>query len=308
MFFLDREAFAAFCKQFDQEDNCIRALYDIKWPDGFRCPRCDHTHSYSISTRRLPLYQCRSCHTQTSLIAGTVMEGSRTPLRLWFQAIYLHAQPYSIYARKLSNIICVTYKTAWLICHKIRHAMSREDAQQLLLGIVRVTDAVYCRRYTGLFEFHKHEQPLLIGSSENEDGEIVRIKIKQQSKEPLVDKYDCPDVKPFIKQHIDPVAAPQTIVTRRFGKGMNNLLIHFGFQVTRWLGYIFRGIGPKHLQAYLDHYCYLWNHRNESMFIGLLRDCVMTPVLTYPQLTGSSSRMRSLNRSRHSVRQSQMAV
>jgi transposase-like protein len=308
MFLVNRDAFNIFCQQFEQEDDCIRILFELKWTDGFRCPHCSHPHAYHINTRRLPLYQCRSCHAQTSLIVGTIMEGSRTPLHLWFQAIFLHSQPYSINARDLSILINVTYKTAWLICHKIRHAMACKEAKELLTGIVRVTDAVYCRRYTGLFEFHKHEQPLLIGSSENEQGEIGRIKIKQQSKKPMIDKYDCPNVKPFIQQYIDPEAASQAIVTRRFGKGMNKPLIQYSLNTTYWLALQFRGIGPKHLQVYLDHFCYLENHHEQSMFIDLLQDSAITPTLTYPQLTGSSKASRSLNRSRSFIRHSSQVV
>jgi hypothetical protein len=305
--FIDAAAFEEFRSHFEKEDDCVRALFETKWPDGFRCPRCEHRSAYVISTRRLPLFECRSCQAQTSLIAGTVMEGSRTPLRLWFQAIYLHAKPFSINALRLSSIIGVTYKTAWLICHKIRHAMSHADSHEILTGIVRVTEAVYCKRLTPYFDWHKQEQPLLIGSSENEKGEIVRIKIKQQSKKTQSDKYDYHEAAPFIQQHVDPEAATQTIVNRRSGKKTNKTLLWLSYGVTWWLGGLFRGIGPKHLQVYLDQYCYLWNREEQSMFSDLLRECSITKTVTYPLLTGSSLNMRSMRRSRLSIRGSQMA-
>lgn len=96
------------------EEACIRVLYEAKWPDGFRCPRCGHGHAYSIATRKLPLYECSQCSKQTSLIVGTIFQGTRTPLHLWFQAIWLHSRPLSINALQLSKKIHVTYKTAWL--------------------------------------------------------------------------------------------------------------------------------------------------------------------------------------------------
>ena len=41
------------------------------------------------SARRL--WQCKRCGAQTSVSAGTVMHGTRMPLRLWFWAAYLVA-------------------------------------------------------------------------------------------------------------------------------------------------------------------------------------------------------------------------
>ncbi len=299
--------FEVFCRRFEREDDCVRFLFDAKWPNGFRCPHCENSQYYLISTRKLPLYECRACRAQTSLIKGTIMEGSRTPLLLWLQAIYLHTQPIQINARQLSTTIGVTYKTAWLICHKIRHAMSRADSKQLLTGIVRITDAVYSRRFTSTFEWHKQEQPLLIGASDNEEGDIGYMKIKLQSKKPLPDKYDCPNTQPFIQQYVDPQAAANVTITRRYGKSMNKKLVLEGNHVTWWLGRLFRGVGPKHLQVYLDQYCYYHNRVAHSLFDNLLSDCSTTQTIIYPVLIGRMVTVRSFRHSRHSLRQSQSA-
>jgi len=305
---LDYEAFKAFSAQFKKEEDCFQALFDAKWPNGFRCPLCQHPHAYMISTRRLPLYECRSCRTQTSLIKNTIMEGSRTPLHLWFQAIHLHSRENSVNALQLSLLLGVTYKTGWLICHKIRHAMSNSDAQQLLTGIVRVSDAMYCKRMTATFDWHPQEQSILIGTSDDEAGNIGFIKIKLQSKATLLDKYDCPDTRPFIMKHVDPVATGNAIITRRYGKTMNKTLVWQGLYVTWWIGRLFRGIGPKHLQAYLDQYCYHFNHNNNSRFEHMLLDCSRTLTITYPVLTSRTAASRSLRHSRTAIRQARQAT
>ncbi|WP_256759174.1 transposase [Cohnella sp. WQ 127256] len=305
---LEAEAFSAFCNRFDKEEVCIIALFEAKWPNGFHCPHCQHPSYYLISTRRLPLYECRSCKTQTSLIKETVMEGSRTSLRLWFQAIYLHSRSSSVNALQLSDLIGVTYKTAWLICHKIRHAMSRTDSAHLLTGIVRVTDGIYCKRITSTFDWHKQEQPILIGASNDEVGNIGYIKIKLQSKLPLRDKYDCPDTQPFLRNHVDPLATKNTIITRRYrryGKPIDKTLVMESHHATWWIGRLFRGVGPKHLQAYLDQYCYLSNHGIEVVFNHLLDACSTTHTIIYSVLIGRSTTIRSLKRLRNSVRVSQ---
>lgn len=238
------------------------------------------------------------------------MEASHTSLRLWFQAIFLHTQPYSINALQLSQIIGVTYKTAWLICHKIRHAMSQADSQIHLSNIVRVSEAVYCKQFLTYSDWHKREQPLLIGSSENQAGEITHIKIKKQPKTPMICHVNVlPDVKQFLLEHVTPEAASNAIVTNRFGKKANRTLIGKGSEVTQWLGWIFRGIGPKHLQGYLDQFCYLLNRKFQEKTIlnDLLIECANTPTLIYSDLISSPSHTRSLRRTRQTTRDTKKA-
>jgi transposase-like protein len=296
----EQSAFDEFRNQYSKEEDCVQALFDIKWPDGFHCPRCEHPHAYLISTRRLPLYECRSCSAQISLTTGTIMERTRTPLRLWFQAIYLHARPFSINSLQLSTTIGVTYKTAWLICHKIRHAMSVAESRELLTGIVSVSDGIYCKRLTPYFDWHKQEQSLLIASSENENGEITRIKVAKMPKKILTDKYEGPDPTTFLREHVDPEAAAKVVVTPRYGKKMNTTLAWKSYHITFWLASIFRGIGPKHLQVYLNQYCYLKNlaQLNQPMFNNLLMECMSTQTITLPALTNPLSTSRSVKRIR----------
>ncbi|MFC4599167.1 transposase [Cohnella hongkongensis] len=287
------EKFRKFCAMFQEEADCFPYLFRLKWPDGFRCPRCGHPNYYLISTRRIPLYECQSCHAQTSLIAGTIMEGSRTPLHRWFQAIFLHARPLRVNARQLSEAIGVTYKTAWLICHKIRHAMTGKESNRLLSGIVRVSDTIYCKRLTPSFDWHKQEQPLLVGATESDNGALGPIVIRLQSKAPLKDKYARPDTAPFIRDHVNPTDAKNTIVTRRYGRDAHKKLASMGYTVTWWIGRLFLGVGPKHLQAYLYQFCYYYNRSQSSLYVQLLADCIASPTLTYPELTKSARGLRS---------------
>lgn len=293
-------SFECFTRYFDKEETCVKALFDIRWPEGFQCPRCQHKGTYFISTRRLPLFECPSCKTQTSLIAGTVMEGSRTSLRRWFQAIFLHAQPQSVNAVQLSHIIGVTYKTAWLICHKLRYAMTQAESNELLGGLVRVSEAIYARRMVPHFSWHKQEQPLLIGASEDENGTIIRLKIEKQAKETIKSRYVPFVVDRFISRHVEPDAAAGTIVTRRIGRGSNRTLIQIAQDAEWWLARLFLGIGCKHLQAYLDQYCFMMNN-NKSLLQKLFQSCVVSRTITYPSLIGRSSNSEFSRNSRYRI-------
>jgi hypothetical protein len=271
----------------------MRILFEAKWPEGFRCPRCGHDQAYVINTRRLPLYQCSGCCAQTSLIAGTVMEGSRTPLSLWFQAICLHARPESINALQLSRIIKVTYKTAWLICHKIRHAMQHRHSKELLRGLVRITDAKLFPRITCSSAWHEQEQSVLVGSAMDEAGHVERIIIKKQNKHFLKNRYESPPVQPFICEHVDPQCVEKVVVSRHyFGEKRDHILLNIAQKAQRSLARIFRGVSSKHLQVYLDQFCYVSNRRNQSLFQDLLTDCCATSCITYPVLIGIAAQTR----------------
>ena len=76
-----------FQEKFQTEEDCQERLIELRWPDGFICPRCKGEDYYDLPKRRL--YQCKGCGYQVSITAGTVMHGTRTSLLKWFWAIFL---------------------------------------------------------------------------------------------------------------------------------------------------------------------------------------------------------------------------
>jgi hypothetical protein len=284
--------FELFCLQFRDEEACIQALFSSRWPTGFCCPRCAHRHYYLIRTRNLPLYECRSCHVQTSLIAGTIMEGSRTPLRSWFQAFFLHSDPQGLSATRLASVIRTTYKTAWLICHKIRHAMSIAESRTLLTGLVRVNSGVYGRPYNPTIYRHPQEHPLLAGATIDSDNRFLHLKIKQVSNEHLINDRITPwGSRIFTSQYIDPETSHITIITQKFSHHRYRPLIQICERASQWINNTFHGIGEKHLQSYLDQFCYSFNNarHNNNSFETLLSQCASTRTIKYPMLINKIS-------------------
>ncbi len=70
--------------RFRTEEACREYRLRLRWPDGFRGPRCGWGESSPVRTVRL---RCRDCRPQTSVTAGTIFQDTRTSLRLWFQAM-----------------------------------------------------------------------------------------------------------------------------------------------------------------------------------------------------------------------------
>lgn len=131
-----------FTREFHDDYACADYLFRKRWPDGFVCPHCASMKAWRLETRPW-LFECAGkkvdedgvlspCRKQTSLISGTVMQGTHLPLRKWFMAAYLMAtHSNSISALQLQPKIGVTYKTAWLVLHKLRRAMVNPDRTPL---------------------------------------------------------------------------------------------------------------------------------------------------------------------------------
>jgi transcription elongation factor Elf1 len=76
----------SFLKQFGTEAQCADALERRRWPQGFVCPDCGHAAApVRVSTREL--MQCRHCHHQTSVTAGTMFAATKLALTTWFLAM-----------------------------------------------------------------------------------------------------------------------------------------------------------------------------------------------------------------------------
>ena len=132
----------SFQRLYGTEEQCEAALEKARWPDGFRCPRCNgHEHGL-VYGRRLKRYQCRSCGHQATLTAGTIMLATKLPLTTWFLAFYLIGQAKTgISSLELSRHLGVKYDTAWLLHNKILRAMADREEAYLLRGKIQMDDA-----------------------------------------------------------------------------------------------------------------------------------------------------------------------
>jgi len=131
-----------FFKQFGMESQCEIALEHLRWPDGFRCPRCGHSEYTLVHQGNQNLRQCKSCRHQASLRVGTVFQSSKLPLTIWFMAIYLMTQSKNnISALEMKRALGVSYKTAWLLKHKLLRVMAIREETRVLRGRVEVDDA-----------------------------------------------------------------------------------------------------------------------------------------------------------------------
>lgn len=126
-------------RDFADEESCRTYLMKLRWPKGFICPACGHTEAWQLTG---DLFKCKLCARKSSVIAGTIFEGTRKPLTMWFRAIWwVTSQKNGASALGLKRILGLgSYQTAWVWLHKLRRAMVR-PGQDKLSGTVQIDES-----------------------------------------------------------------------------------------------------------------------------------------------------------------------
>lgn len=270
--------------RFHSEAGCIEILIAKKWPNGFVCPRCAYTKCTRLSSRRLPLFECGRCAYQASPLVGTIFERTHLPLLKWFQALELFLLPDGISALRLSQVIQVTYKTAWLMLHKIRHTLGEFDARELLSGDVRVNSDQYG---ADPLRPHPYTTAVVAGCTITESGVPERVKIhviSQKRGDGM--RASRLELDTFIKRHVDVHSSALQPFPLTF-----RLYLPLRREVrAAWksLKSTYVALGLKHLQAYLNEYTVRRHLRmsgsEETMREELLHRCMAIPAIPYHQL------------------------
>ena len=131
-----------FYERFGTEAKCRTAVEAARWPNGFVCPACGGAARTSFERGGLRYWQCGACARQCSLISGTIFEASKLPLTRWFLAMQLLTQSKNnVSALELMRQLGVSYRSAWLVKHKIMEAMRLREDRRELDGRVEMDDA-----------------------------------------------------------------------------------------------------------------------------------------------------------------------
>ncbi len=291
-----------FQRRFPDDDACAAYLAAVRWPDGFRCPGCGHDQAWRLQTKRWT-YECGRCRRQTSLRAGTVMHGSKLPLTVWFWAAYLMAtHSNGISALQLWKQLGLgSYKTAWLLCAKLRRAMI-EPERNPLCGLVEIDETTINHRgkndpVAGA-PGRSHRGKLLVAGAVEIVGQGPgRVRLA------AIDDFSAGSLHHFVRANVTPAATARTdgwpaypglpaaqhhphvigpmaahIVLPWIHRVFSNLKI--------WALGVYHGLRTKHLQSYLDEFVFRFNRRQNrhTAFRSLLGIGTRTAPITYKML------------------------
>lgn len=112
-----------FRRIFSDEEACLQHLLRAKWPDGFKCPICDHHDAWFIRTRNI--FDCKKCRGKISLTSGTIFHRTRTPLLKWYRLLYHMAiEKRDVSVTEIQKKLGLEYKTAQLMFNKVKKVIS----------------------------------------------------------------------------------------------------------------------------------------------------------------------------------------
>lgn len=290
--------FQEFLLQFKDEEDCWNYIFELRWPNGYTCVRCN-SNKYWLTEKKL--IHCSSCEHQTSITGGTIFQGTRKPLLLWFHIIWwVVAQKTGASAYNLKDFMGFgSYETAWVWLHKLRRAMVRPERDKLV-GSVEVDET-----YIGGKEIGKGKQGrgaetkiLVVVAAECKGKQIGRVRFS------CISEASGDNLLHFIEDNIEPGS---TIITDGWkgysslsqsekykhepriisgsGKEAHELLPHVHMVdslLKRWLNGTHQGnVSPKHLPYYLDEFAFRFNRKMSTyrgkLFYRLMQQAVVTP-------------------------------
>jgi len=284
-----------FERQFSTEEACLQYLAQLRWPEGYRCPRCQHRKAWL--TKR-SLFHCAACGYETSVIAGTIFQDTRKPLQLWFQAIWhIVGQKNGVSAKGLQRVLGFTrYETIWIWLHKLRIAMVRPGRERLS-GTVEVDETYIGGERPGKRGRGAAGKALVLIAVEDKGKQIGRIRLRR-----ILDA-SATNLIMAVKESVEPGSLVRTdgwggygqisqegfghaIVRKSADVGENLLpLVNRGASLLkRWLLGTHQGaVRPSHLDYYLDEFTFRFNRRKSysrgKLFFRLLQQAVcISPV------------------------------
>lgn len=125
---------------FSDDNACAEWLVQRRWPNGFECRHCQSKRAWKLEIKAWT-WECSECGKQTSVTAGTIMHRTHLPLRTWFLAAHLiSTHSNGISALQLQAKLGIgSYKSAWLLLHKLRRAMV-DPERDPLEGMIEVDE------------------------------------------------------------------------------------------------------------------------------------------------------------------------
>lgn len=303
--------FDEFIKNFSTEEQCRDYLRKLRWPDGFKCPKCGCEEYWQISD---VLFDCKQCRHQTSVIAGTIFQDTRTPLKTWYIAIWwITTQKNGASAEGLRQVLGLkSDETAWAWLHKIRKAMVRADREKLS-GLVEV-DETYIggEEHSGSTGRGTGNKVLVAIAVELKDfGNKKNQGLRKPGRVRLSVILDASSdsLSSFISENIDKGSEiitdgwagysfvknsgyKHTVFVQGKKREDENPLPHVHLITSllkRWLLGTHQGaVSEKHMQAYLEEYTFRFNRRNSAkrglLFYRLLEGAVSVEPITTKKL------------------------
>ena len=288
--------------QFATEQACRDYLFRLRWPEGFRCPRCGGDQCWPV---RSVLLECGKCGHQASVTAGTIFQDTRKPLADWFRAMYwVTTQKNGASALGLQRVLGLgSYKTAWTWLHKLRRAMVRPGRDRLT-GRVEVDETFVGGVEEGTRGRQTERKALIVIAAQEDGPGIGRIRMRR------IPDASAESLMPFVQEAIEPGNTVHTdgwlgylpveaagydhdVTFLKGKKDSPSVLMPRVHRVAsllkRWLMGTHQGaVTQEHLEYYLDEFTFRFNRRRSGsrgkLFYRLAQQAVAIDPVPYKSM------------------------
>ena len=289
-----------FEKLFSTDEQCLKYLLELRLENGYACPSCSDTE-YWINERNQMV--CKLCKRQTSIIAGTIFHGTKTPITVILRALwFIVSQKNGVSAISVQKILGIRrYETVWVWLHKFRKLMIIPDRSKLT-GIVEVDETLVGGKKSGKRGRGAEGKILVIIAIELVGQKIGRVRME------TIERADRIQINQFIKNNIE---LGSTVITDGW-KGYTDVkkmkYIHeiqdkkvildkeeitpnvhkIASLLKRWLlGTHQNYVSQDYLNYYLDEFSFRYNRRN-SKSRGLLFHTLLKQAMKHEPLSKSN--------------------
>ena len=164
-----------FFKQFPDDETCLEHLFNVRFGQGHGCPKCKRAAKwYRLQSEQA--FSCQWCGHHIHPMVSSIFEKSRTPLQLWFYAIFLFTSTrHGVSAKELQRQLGVIYKTAWRMGNLIRKHMAAVDDDATLGGkgeVVQIDETYIGGKSKGKRGRSADNKTAVVGMVEP-DGEVI---------------------------------------------------------------------------------------------------------------------------------------
>jgi transposase-like protein len=294
-----------FEKMFSTEQQCLEYIFQIRFPDGFICPKCEH-RIYWINKRGL--YICQHCKYELSITAGTIFHQSKLSLSIVFRALWwIVAQKNGVSASSLQRVLGIgSYRTAWTWLHKFRRLMVLPGRDKLS-GTIEIDETYLGGKKKGKRGRGAEGKTIVAIAVEIKETATGRVRLG------IVPDVTHRSLSGFIKENVENGSTVITDDWRGYrnieSKGYNHkienikvksededLLPHvhrIASLLKRWLiGTHQNYVGQENLKFYLDEYTFRYNRRTSRdrglLFSRLLEQAVLHSPVQYKEIIYSS--------------------
>ena len=199
-----------FLAQFSDDESCLNHIFEIRFGQNYPCPKCkEKTKWHRIKAERA--YSCQRCGHHLHPTVGTLFENSRTPLQLWFYAMYLFTTSrHGVSGKELQRQLGVTYKCAFRIGHQIRQHMAEVDGELPLSGQIECDETYVGGRTKGMGRRYTGNKTIVFGMLQR-DGQVMTKVVPNVGKKTL---------QPIIEANVEQGSTVHTDELRSY-KGLN---------------------------------------------------------------------------------------